>query len=250
MVLVAALAPAWASAGPDLPDLPLPTLPTLPTVTAPPAGPPTATAPRPAPARPRVRAQSGPGHFTPADTAEVLGDPCPVDSWVAGSVEWCDGVLVYRDYLHDDHGADRDQVLPRSDAHGALPPAGDVRYPEGQENTADLVAFRMRLRGDRLHVEFELNTLYQPGGTYAVVAFDTDDDRTTGGGPIGALGVQSRGWEEWHLLAHGDPATNVLAAEVPRPPGTRWRVQALVGVPAGPAMNVAFRGTDEYGFWW
>src|SRR5688500_19185137 len=52
----------------------------------------------------------------------------------------------------------------------------------GDENTADLVALRLRIDGDRLRASFELNTMFQPQDAIAALAVDTDDDASTGGG--------------------------------------------------------------------
>jgi len=193
----------------------------------------------------------------PAGTAD-----CGVRSWVAGTVDLCDGVLVYRDYAYDDWGADTGQVQPRFGppgpgglpfgAAGALPPAGDQEYPsEADANTADLVALRLRVEGDRLHVSAELNTLYRPDSTVVALAVDTDDDASTGGGAWpGVAGIRSDGWEVMERFTAGDPTTNRIDGSLPLPSGARWRVQAVTGVAGGPVMNVAFRGPDEYGFWW
>lgn len=169
---------------------------------------------------------------------------CGGSSWVAGSTTLCAGVLTYRDYVHDDYGADTGD--PFASSTGTLAPsAGDQRYPAEQVNTADLVALRLAVRGGRLRVSGLLNTLYDRSSTILAVAVDTDDDRTTGGGRWGALGVASRGWDKLYLFRSGDPATNTIRGSVPRPPGARWRVQAVVAQADGTVMNVAFRGVHE-----
>ena len=43
---------------------------------------------------------------TPLPTQPVPPLSCERDSWVAGTVELCDGALIYRDYIYDDYGAD------------------------------------------------------------------------------------------------------------------------------------------------
>ncbi len=42
----------------------------------------------------------------PEPTPPITGISCDRDSWVAGTVELCDGALIYRDYIYDDYGAD------------------------------------------------------------------------------------------------------------------------------------------------
>ncbi len=89
---------------------------------------------------------------------------CSRRSWIAGSVEWCEGKLTYYDYVYDDYGADRGLISPAptllnvlnrggqlgspvSNTPGLLSPtAGDERYPEGLLNTADLVKLMSKTR--------------------------------------------------------------------------------------------------------
>ena len=67
---------------------------------------------------------------------------CGQGSWVAGTVDICDGELVYRDYVYDNFGARPSipgltlpqivqglgfQSIPTFDAYGGLPPAGGGR---------------------------------------------------------------------------------------------------------------------------
>lgn len=126
--------------------------------------------------------------------AQSAGSVCEAGSWVAGTVELCDGALVYRDYGFDDHGADLGgQRGARSSTLSSL--AGDQRYPVGSEATADLVDLTLRIAGDRLEVEAELNALYEPDSTVLALAIDTDDDPATGGGEWGELGIASDGWD-------------------------------------------------------
>ena len=184
--------------------------------------------------------------LAPAPFAYGQGAPsCDEDSWIAGSVDVCDGAIVYRDYVFDDYGADTgDATAPTT---GSLSrPAGDVRYPEGAEATADLVRLELRAVGDELQVTALLNALYEPDSTILALAIDTDDDPTTGGGPWeGLQDVTSEGWDEYATFDTGDPATNTIRGSLPLPVGERWRVQAATAQADGTVMNVAFRGTDE-----
>lgn len=187
---------------------------------------------------------------TPAPAAPPTDAACGTGSWVAGTVDVCAGELVYRDYIYDDYGAATANFLPRNGPWGGMPTTGDQTY-EGPPNTADLVALRLRVDGDRLRVSFELNSLFAPNTTTAALAIDTDDNAATGGGAWpGGLGVISTGWEQVHAFTTGDPATNLIDGSIPLPPGDNWRLQAVTAQTGGPVMNVAFRGTNEVGFWW
>lgn len=187
----------------------------------------------------------------PREAAAQPSARCNHRSWIAGSVDLCGGVLIYRDYVYDDYGADEGRPGAQSTAPLSNP-AGDKRYAE-DVNSADLVDLSLRVVGDRLHVTFELNALYNPASTVAALAIDTDNDRSTGGGEWRDLAVRSEGWDVLETFDVGDPATNVIKGHIPLPPGDRWRLQALTAIKAGPVMNVAFRGTNEettVGTWW
>ena len=172
--------------------------------------------------------------------------PCLRGSWVAGVSELCQGRLVYRDYVYDDYGAASPlPSLPPIQAGNLSPAAGAARYPAGAENTADLVRLELRLDGDQVRVEFELNTLYRSDQTIAALALDTDDDATTGGGAWPGLGISSAGWDEIHRFDVGDPATNLIRGSFPKPAGKTWRIWAVTAQANGTVMNVAFRGPDE-----
>lgn len=197
---------------------------------------------------------------SPVEGVSAPAKDCARRSWVAGSSELCDGRLIYRDYVYDDYGADGGVVSPSPvllnlttrgaapfpTTPGALSPtAGDVRYPAGLENTADLVALTLAIEGEELVARFELNTLYHADDAIAALAIDSDNDAATGGGSWEGLGIASSGWEQLQTFAAGDPATNLITGRMPLPPGATWRVQAVVAQKDGQVMNVAFRGVDE-----
>lgn len=165
-------------------------------------------------------------------------------SWVAGSVDLCNGTLVYKDYVDDDYGADTGQ---RTTSHTAslAPTAGDQSYPAGQEATADLIRLTLKIDGDKLHVTGLLNALYKPDSTILAVAIDTDGNKLTGGGKWGDLDVSSAGWDKIAYFKSGDTTVNTISGDMPLPPGDKWRVQAAVAQSDGTVMNVAFRGVDE-----
>lgn len=184
------------------------------------------------------------------DDAEAQTTGCHEDSWIGGMVELCDGVLVYRDYVYDDHGANDPTREATAEESGELSgTAGEDRYPEGAEATADLVDLTLQVVGDELVATFELNALYEPDQTVAALVIDTDDDPGTGGGTWADgdhdLGITSTGWDVIAFFDEGDPQTNLLTGSVPLPEGDTWRVQAATAQADGTVMNVAFRGTDE-----
>ena len=175
--------------------------------------------------------------------ARARGDvivECNEQSWVGGSVDICDGTLVYRDYVYDDYGADSG-----SPAAGLSDPDGDGP----QDNLADIVSLRLRVEGQSLRVTFELNTMFDDSVTVGAIAVDTDGNEETGGGQWGPLPVASKGWEVLERIDRRDPATNLIEGTIPLPPGSRWGVQAVTAVGLD-VRNVAFRGTDESGTWW
>ncbi len=182
---------------------------------------------------------------------------CGTGSWIAGTVDLCDGELVYRDYIYDDYGA---QDLDQGPAAGGSP-TGSQSYPapsNAVNNYADIAAVRLAVAGAQLEVTFELNSLFEANSTLAALAIDTDDDAGTGGGNWGsliaspdlAIPLSSSGWDEIHFFSTADPAANTIKGSIPLPPGTHWRLQAVAAV-AGTnvVMNVAFRGTGETGEW-
>ncbi|HWL66611.1 MAG TPA: hypothetical protein VNP73_11605, partial [Actinomycetota bacterium] len=194
----------------------------------------------------------GAASSTAAQTGPAVVQACGKGSWIAGTVDICDGELVYRDYVYDDYGADTSD--PTAPSTGILSrPAGDERYPEGQENTADIIDLSLEIDGDQLVTEFEFGALYDPETTVAAVAIDTDADASTGGGAWEGLNVSSEGWDELYRFESGDPKTNLISGRVPLPGGTKWRIQAVAAQKDGRVMNVAFRGTNEEtvtGAWW
>ncbi|WP_156478300.1 hypothetical protein [Alcanivorax sp. NBRC 102024] len=203
----------------------------------------------------------------PEPTPPITGISCDRDSWVAGTVELCDGALIYRDYIYDDYGADGGLVgisptngidllnlLTRAGGIGSpiattpgllSPTAGDQRYPAGLENTADLAKLTLQLDGDQIHVSFELNTLYGSDDALAALAIDTDNDPSTGGGDWDGLGIRSDGWDKLYRFEQGDPVSNTLSGSIPAPDSPSWRIQAVVAQANGTVMNVAFRGPHE-----
>jgi pimeloyl-ACP methyl ester carboxylesterase len=185
-----------------------------------------------------------------ASTGPTFVQECGGSSWWAGSTNICDGMLVYRDYVYDDAGADTGDIgyaEGTQRAYGTLAhPAGDLRYPEDATQSADLVQLSLTRVGDRIDVVAELNALYTPDSTVLALAVDSDGDPETGGGEWPGLGVTSAGWDDLHTIDTGDPGTNVLRGSFPLRAAPTFRVQAVTAQAAtGQVMNVAFRGVDE-----
>ncbi|MEY2434827.1 MAG: hypothetical protein QOC92_4552 [Acidimicrobiaceae bacterium] len=186
---------------------------------------------------------------------------CGQGSWVAGTVDICDGELVYRDYVYDNFGA-RPQVpgltlpqivqglgfqsLPNFDAYGGLPPAGGQK----DQDQTDLVALRVRVIGGQVRVSAELNAMTVPNAARLAIAVDTDNNVATGGGVWPGIATSSAGWDEEHVFDTGDPSTNLIEGQFAQPPGSVWKLWAVLAKPDGTPMNVAFRGVDETGWWW
>ncbi|MGH3520861.1 MAG: hypothetical protein ACRDQ7_26500 [Haloechinothrix sp.] len=216
-----------------------------------------------------------------AEGSTTRTPPCGQGSWVAGTVDLCAGELVYRDYVYDDHGAASTSDIPQEgeglyaairpyhDGWGNTSPAGAADYlgltPESRDNTADLVALRMRVTRTQLTVTAELNTLTNPSTAQVLLGIDTDNNALTRSGltwldgvlasPFSRQPLTNTGLDRFVQLTHGNPDSNLLTATVPRPPGATWRLQAVVTrtlpISAAPVvMNVAFRGLDERGGWW
>lgn len=219
------------------------------------------------PATPNNNPASPATEVEPEPTPPITRVSCDRDSWVAGTVELCDGALIYRDYIYDDYGADGGLIgispangidllnvlsraggigNPQATTPGLLSPtAGDQRYPAGLENTADLAKLTLQLDDNALKVSFELNTLFGSDDALAVLAIDTDNDRATGGGDWEGLGIRSDGWDKLYRFEQGDPVSNILSGSIPVPDSPAWRIQAVVAQANGTVMNVAFRGPHE-----
>src|SRR5437868_5833694 len=72
---------------------------------------------------------------------------CGTGSYIAGTVDICNGELVYRDYVYDDYGA---QGFSQAPSTGSLSnPTGTQSYPNADHNTvnnyADIAAIRLRV---------------------------------------------------------------------------------------------------------
>lgn len=188
------------------------------------------------------------------DSSSIQISDCNSESWTAGITEWCNGELVYRDYVYDDFGADLG-VLAVTPTQGSetnpltSPPgllartAGDVRYPVGAESTADLVKLTLQRNGVTLKAKFELNALYTPNQTIAAIALDLDNNPATGNAKLMNLTV--KGADKVFQFAQGNPDTNIIEVDFDTPATNVFRMWAVTAQSTGQVMNVAFRGVDE-----
>ena len=185
---------------------------------------------------------------------------CNEQSWFGGVTEICNGVLVYRDYVYDDYGADTGLLSPSpallnlasrsgqndnpfANTPGLLSPtAGDSRYPAGAQSTADLVELRLSRQGNTYTATFEMNALYEAGQTIAAIAVDTDNNPTTGSESL--LGLTVQGADVVYEFNAGNPETNIITGTFPAP-GNVFKIWAVTAQSSGEVMNVAFRGPDE-----
>jgi acetyl esterase/lipase len=174
--------------------------------------------------------------------------PCEERSWTGGTTEWCNGSLVYRDYVYDDYGADSGGDSPHGT--GLFRPKGDVDHRQhGQAlDSTDLLALRLRAEGSELVVRFELNTLLPTDATVGAVAIGTDPAAGTAVRNWGVVNTASAGWDVAYKFDARDPGANVIEGRVPLPSGD-FRIQAVVALGDGTPMNVAFR-PGETGNWW
>lgn len=202
---------------------------------------------------------NNPGTGTPVNPQETA--QCSEQSWFAGVTEICNGVLVYRDYVYDDYGADTGLISPSpallnlasragqmgnplANTPGLLSPtAGDSRYPTGAESTADLVELRISRQGNTLTASFEMNALYEAGQTIAALAVDTDNNPATGSETLMGLTVQ--GADVVYEFTTGNTDTNTITGTFPAPSSNLFKVWAVTAQSSGEVMNVAFRGPDE-----
>lgn len=156
---------------------------------------------------------------------------------VSGAERYADGEYLYTDFLYDDD---------------ATYPTDFSRYGN---NAADLVEYRMSLRGGDLAVRFSLNTLLAKDSTIALVAFDRDRNPATGTstlprgpgvpfpGTDAVLTTWGTGaeWSTWNgsswrttaLRSTADLRANQITAIVPdrvaRPTG-RWSATVATGL--------------------
>lgn len=156
---------------------------------------------------------------------------------VSGSERYVDGEYLYTDFLYDDANTY---------------PTDTARYGN---NAADLVEYRMSVRGPDLAVRLSLTTLLVKDSTIASVAFDSDRNAATGSstlprdpgaafpGTDAVLTTWGTGaewstwdgtsWKSFPLASKADVEANQITVTVPekvaRPTG-KWRATLVTGL--------------------
>lgn len=199
---------------------------------------------------------------------------------VSGTASVLEGVFAWTDYVYDDRGPNTDPG-DRTDMASA---GGDAKYPGDLSNAADFVQVQIGSGGDGLRIQVVLETLLDPAVPLVGIAFDTDDDSTTGAAtlpgswaPDGTLGVellvvlvQGAGevlqWDggQWQsaaaLAVAVDTDDNTLAATLPAtvaaPGDSRWNAIGVAGVTtaswltgAGVIHDLAFVSGEPFYQW-
>lgn len=162
------------------------------------------------------------------------------------------GELIVEDRPFDDTGADTSPLngppvqtgvdaatLSGLCGPGSTYSTGDASYPSGdayRKNSADLVQVRLAVKGGRLHVLWQLETLVAPTTTVVALLIDTDRNATTGAaaGFTGFDAVLDVEGDKGALNDKPVPATvdlagNTVEAVVPLSalPAGPWRVNAV-----------------------
>lgn len=229
----------------------------------------------------------GSGDNSDADPVDLSG---PGEAWpesqvthgplVSGTSSVIDGTFAWTDYVYDDRGANTDDG-DRTDIASA---GGDTDYPQGLVNAADIVQIQFSDSDDGLRLRVVLQTLVDPAVPLVGIAFDTDNNRSTGAArlpgswqPAGSLGVEWLAllardggelleWDggQWQSLAALDVTvntdTNLLATTLParagRPGDATWNVLGVAGITAaswfsgdGVIHDLAFVGDEPFYQW-
>lgn len=88
---------------------------------------------------------------------------------ICGTSSYVDGTYVWTDYAYDDQGA-----------HESGVPGGEATYPEGIDNSADLIQLQFESSPDGLQITAVLQTLLKASLPVLGIGFDTDADPGTG----------------------------------------------------------------------
>lgn len=112
---------------------------------------------------------------------------------VSGTASAVDGTFAWTDYVYDDLGPNTD-AGDRTDMASA---GGDAAYPAALSNAADFVQVQLADSADGLRIRVVLETLLDTSVPLIGIAFDTDNNASTGAAalpgawqPDGALGVE------------------------------------------------------------
>ncbi|MES2682162.1 MAG: hypothetical protein V4650_01480 [Pseudomonadota bacterium] len=195
--------------------------------------------------------------------AEWIGSP----SYIGGISRYSQGEFIHSDFVHDDSGADFENVkpgFPFSTALRRLQRTGDFGYPPAgtatdtihrYDDVADLLELRIAADPQTLHYLIRLGAMRQPDTAVIGIGVDADRNPATGAAawPRGARTAQALGYEyfltlwgsdgEWTDYTVNPPVTtavsvaanpelNLIEASVPRPPNTQnaiWRHYAGSG---------------------
>ena len=120
---------------------------------------------------------------------------------VSGTDAYVDGEYLYQDYIYDDWGAETGGSANTTTCMDGRKHDGDLTYPTEFDryggNAADLVEFRIDDSPSSVAYRITLNTLRQENSTIVAIAFDTDNEATTGGTELpGDPGAPFPGTEE------------------------------------------------------
>lgn len=202
---------------------------------------------------------------------------------ISGTAAYVRGTFVWTDYAYDDRGANADAATGGDHTQSAFA-GGDTKYPPeaAPGNAADLIQLQIGLQDGAVSIRAVLESLVNPSLPVLAVAFDTDNDASTGAGALpgdqwladGGLGVEAMVviaadggalWRfaggEWtrtaSFAAAVDAETNTMESIVPaaelQPGRATWRAFGALGLAAetgnwldgaAPVYDLAFVGPE------
>jgi len=182
---------------------------------------------------------------------------------VSGAASSIGGARAWTDFVYDDRGPNTDP----GDMTDIASAGGDARYPDNLSNAADFVQVQIGDSQDGLRIRVVLQTLIDPAVPLVGIAFDTDDNSTTGAPrlpgswePEGVLGLelllvmtagagQVLAWDEgnWRRVAgleiSVDTLRNTLDTTLPpavaAPGDATWRAIGVAGTTAASWLSGA-----------
>jgi hypothetical protein len=218
--------------------------------------------------------------MTPVPALEWPASDITVGPLVSGTSSSIDGTFAWTDYVYDDLGPNTD-AGDRTDMASA---GGDAAYPGQLSNAADFVQVQLTDSAGELRIRVVLETLLDTSVPLIGIAFDTDNNASTGAAtlpgawqPDGALGLELlvvlaagagevREWDngQWTSVAQIDVAVdatnNTLAATVPSsvaaPGDATWNAIGVAGTTAaswltgaGVIHDLAFVNDEPFYQW-
>lgn len=222
---------------------------------------------------------AGPGD-TAAPVFEWPEGEVTVGPLVSGTSSSIDGIMAWTDFVYDDRGPNTDA----GDMTDMASAGGDAAYPGGLTNAADFVQVLVADGSEGVRIRVVLETLLDPAVPLVGIAFDTDNNSTTGGAalpgswqPDGTLGVelllvlaQGAGdileWDggQWRSIAELDVAVDAgentleatLPASVAAPGDAIWNAIGVAGTTAaswltgaGVIHDLAFVADEPFYQW-